>query len=257
MAALAPTAAAQEPDADFSVSPVSPVAGENARYEAELRGGLGSGSPAVRWDFNRDGRVDRRGRRVTWRYATPGVKEVTMRVIGDDDDDEVRATVTKAVVVVAPAPAPPPPDPEPQPEPNPAPSLPAPPALPPEQEVGDLPVELISPFPVVRIAGVLMPWGARVRLLTVRTPRGSTVTVRCKGKGCPLRPLRRRARTGLVRIRSFERRLRAGIRLEFFVRQGDLIGKYTRLRIRGGAPPLRVDRCLEPGARQPVRCPAA
>jgi hypothetical protein len=110
----------------------------------------------------------------------------------------------------------------------------------------------------VRIAGVLMPWGARVRLLSVRTPRGATVTARCRGKGCPLRPLRRRARTGLVRFRSLERRLRAGIRVEIFVRQSGLIGKYTRFRIRGRARPLlRVDRCLEPGKRRPVRCPAA
>jgi hypothetical protein len=109
----------------------------------------------------------------------------------------------------------------------------------------------------VRIAGLLMPWGARVRLLTVRASEGATVTVRCNGVGCPLRPVRRRAHDRVVRIRSLERRLRAGTRVEVFVREDDLIGKYTRFRIRGGSRALkRLDRCLLPSSSQPVRCPS-
>ena len=34
------------------------------------------------------------------------------------------------------------------------------------------------------------------------------------------------------------------------------IGKYTRLRIRKGKRPTRVDRCLMPGSKQPTPCPS-
>jgi hypothetical protein len=38
------------------------------------------------------------------------------------------------------------------------------------------------------------------------------------------------------------------------VRQAGKIGKYTRFLIRAGKPPARIDRCLIPGRRRPVRC---
>jgi hypothetical protein len=114
---------------------------------------------------------------------------------------------------------------------------------------------MMMPFASVRIAGLLLPWGARVRLLAVTAPPGAVVTARCRGEGCPLRWLRRRSRAQPVRIRGLERRLIAGIRLEILVRQHGFVGKYTRFRIRNGVrPPLREDRCLFPGRRKPVRC---
>jgi hypothetical protein len=58
-----------------------------------------------------------------------------------------------------------------------------------------------------------------------------------------------------VRFAQFERRLRAGIRLEIFVRQPRRIGKYTRFLVRAGEPPKRVDRCLFPGVQRPKACP--
>jgi hypothetical protein len=274
-AALAQAApAAAEPTADFRVEPAVPIAGDLGTYKAELSGGLGNGNANVQWDFNRDGRFDKRGHEVEHRFGAPGVKQVTMRVVRNG---EVRASVTKPVVVAPrpPGESPPPPEPEPEPpddddeEEEPGPVAPAPPLPPvelPAPPSGDdsvAPSEetagaaLMTPFPVVRIAGVLMPWGARVRLLTVRGPAGATVTARCTGAGCPLRSVRRRVRSGRLRVRSFERRLRAGVRVEIFVRKAGLIGKYTRFRIRGRALPLkRVDRCLRPGAREPVRCPS-
>ena len=112
---------------------------------------------------------------------------------------------------------------------------------------------LMIPFPIVRIAGRLLPRGAWVRLLVVTAPRGAVVTARCRGTGCPLRPLRRRSHGQPVRIRGLERRLAARTRLEILVRQRGLVGKYTRFRIRaGGRSPLRDDRCLLPGRRTPV-----
>ena len=117
------------------------------------------------------------------------------------------------------------------------------------------PPSRMRPFPVVRIAGVVLPDGARVSILSVRAPRGSSVLARCRGRGCPARAVARSSVASLVRIHRFERRLRAGVTLELFVRKGARIGKYTRFRIRAGRPPARVDRCLMPGRARPVRCP--
>jgi hypothetical protein len=113
----------------------------------------------------------------------------------------------------------------------------------------------MSPFPVVRIAGTVLPRAARVRVLSVRAPRGSRVRVRCVGKGCPVDAVARTTATRVVRFRRFERKLRAGIRLKLFVRQANRIGKYTSFLIRAGAPPKRVDLCLFPTRRSPGRCP--
>ena len=112
----------------------------------------------------------------------------------------------------------------------------------------------MKPFPVVRIAGIVLPHGALVRILSVRAPRGASVLARCRGHGCPARAVARSSVASLVRIHRFERRLRAGVTLELFVRKRARIGKYTRFRIRAGKPPARVDRCLMPGSSRPVRC---
>jgi chitodextrinase len=116
------------------------------------------------------------------------------------------------------------------------------------------PLVRMRPFPLVRIAGVVLAGGARVTILSVRAPRGSRIRVRCRGGGCPARAVARTSTTRLMRFHRFERRLRAGARLELFVRKAGLIGKYTRFRIRAGEAPARVDRCLLPGRRRPVRC---
>ena len=41
-----------------------------------------------------------------------------------------------------------------------------------------------------------------------------------------------------------------------FVTKPGTIGKYTRIRIRGGKPPARADRCLPPSSWTPMKCPA-
>ena len=115
----------------------------------------------------------------------------------------------------------------------------------------------LSPFPVVAIGGRVIGGRVLVTLLRVsRAPRGSIVTVTCRGRSCPFRRTRRkiRRRAGL-RIRGLERRLRSGTVITIIVRKGNTIGKYTRLRIRRGAPPSRIDRCIRPGATRPSACP--
>jgi hypothetical protein len=115
--------------------------------------------------------------------------------------------------------------------------------------------QLMSPFPTVRLAGSIVPRGARFRLVEVRgAPKVAGVTVRCTGDGCPFRTRRRTATTGRVRPSRWPRVLRAGARIEVFVRAPGVIGKYTSFRIRAGKAPVRVDRCLKPGASTPSRC---
>jgi hypothetical protein len=115
--------------------------------------------------------------------------------------------------------------------------------------------KMMSPFPTVRLVGVVVPRGARITLVEVRgAPRGARVTVRCSGGGCPFRSRRRVAETGRVRLSNFTRVLVGGARIEVFVRAPGVIGKYVAFRIRAGKRPVRTDRCLMPGASTPTRC---
>ena len=138
---------------------------------------------------------------------------------------------------------------------GPSPTAPAPPGTPVVPPRADRRLVAMRPFPIVRIAGVVLPNGARIRILSVRAPRGSSVRIRCRGQGCPAATVARTSATRLVRFHRFERRLRAGVKIELFVRQAGKVGKYTRFLIRGGKPPARLDRCLMPGKRRPVSCP--
>lgn len=125
---------------------------------------------------------------------------------------------------------------------------------------------LLSPFPIVRVSGIVRKRGIRLRMLSVNSPLGAIVKVRCRGRGCPFRqhsrtvvsPARSTATpgSGLVRIRRFRHRLlRAGAAVKVYVTRPDAIGKYTRLRVREGKPPARIDRCVWPGNRLPIACP--
>jgi hypothetical protein len=244
--ALAFPARAAAPTADFTVTPSTPGAGLAATYDAVLSSAYRRAT--VEWDFDADpGAVfETQGSSVLHVYATAGEKQVSMRVV---KGGEVKAVVTKTVSVAAgpiatPTPAPVPPSP-----------VPTPPDDPTAVDGG---ISMITPFPIVRIAGQLLPWGARIRLLAVNAPPETVVTARCRGRGCPVRQVSRRSRGRPLRIRGLERRLAAGIRVQILVRQPGLIGKYTRFRVRGGSrPPLRDDRCLRPGGRTPIPCPFA
>jgi hypothetical protein len=110
----------------------------------------------------------------------------------------------------------------------------------------------LRPFPVVRIKGVLTADGAHVTLLAVRAPRGVTIAVRCRGRGCPRKAFT--APQGARRLREFERALPAGTRLELRITRRGFVGKYTSFVIRRGAAPERQDRCLPPGSSKPERC---
>ena len=75
------------------------------------------------------------------------------------------------------------------------------------------------------------------------------------GRGCPFKRMIRKPRPQTVRVRRFARHvLRPGAVVQVWVTKPGEIGKYTRLRIRSGKRPVRVDRCLMPGSKRPVRC---
>jgi hypothetical protein len=128
-------------------------------------------------------------------------------------------------------------------------------------------LRLLAPFPVVRIAGKVTRRGTRIRRLTVSAPRGAKIRVRCRGRGCPFRRATRTARlranqspastSAVMRMRRLEGRLlRPRTVLKVLVTKDPAIGKYTRFTVRRGKPPLRLDKCLAPGATAPVQCPA-
>ena len=123
--------------------------------------------------------------------------------------------------------------------------------------VREPPVHALSPFPVVRIVGSFGTPGIRIDQLVITAPNGARIEIGCRGRGCPFKKLVRKARPQTVRVRRFARRiLRPGAVVQVWVTRPGEIGKYTRLRIRKGQRPTRVDRCLMPGSRRPARCPS-
>ncbi len=110
---------------------------------------------------------------------------------------------------------------------------------------------------MIRLAGRLTERGARIRLLTVDAPVCSRATLRCRGRGCPVRRATRVFGRKPIHFRAIERkRLRAGVRLEVLVSKRDRIGKYTRFRIRRNRAPARFDTCLRFGDQTGSACPA-
>jgi hypothetical protein len=137
--------------------------------------------------------------------------------------------------------------------------IPQPPSSspPPPPPGGGNATPLLSPFPVVTIAGRIVRRGARITRLGVLAPSGSSVLVRCRGKGC--RPRSARVTVGprgAVRLRRFERRLRSGAVLELVITKPGFVGKYTSFLIRRRRPPARTDLCVQPGATTGSACPA-
>jgi hypothetical protein len=98
----------------------------------------------------------------------------------------------------------------------------------------------------------------RVTRLEARdVPPGASVVVRCTGRGCPPSSRRYAApRTGrLTMTRPFAKRaLRAGARIVVSITRPDAVGTWTAITMRAGKSPVRVDRCLAPGASRPSSC---
>jgi hypothetical protein len=111
----------------------------------------------------------------------------------------------------------------------------------------------IKPFPVIRIKGRFKGTRTTITRVTVRTPRGTRIRIRCSGHGCSFK--RKAVAARLLSIRSLRRTYRPNAKIEIRVTKAGKIGKYTSVRTRRGKAPVRSDRCLKPGKTKPVRCP--
>jgi hypothetical protein len=121
---------------------------------------------------------------------------------------------------------------------------------------------LMQPFPVVKILSTDTPSGIKLRLLRVQAPAGAQIAVTCRNRGCPVKSLKRLAKPARASVPAyvfsrFERSLRAGVVLEIRVSKAGEIGKYTKLVVRRGNLPQRVDLCLDPAAVKPIACPSS
>jgi hypothetical protein len=220
------------PSAAFVSFPAAPVPGEQVTFAYSSH----EATQKIEWDLNGDGVFGEViGPMASRSFPAPGSFPVSLRVT---DLDDAVSTATQFIAVALPT------------------------------QVGKLvttsPARLMTPFPVVRITGKASHRGARIKRLTVNAPYGATVTVRCRGRGCPFRIKRRTvARAGrssrpsrTIRIAKFERRLlRPGATVKVLVSKPHEIGKYTSFKIRRRKSPLRTDSCLQPGETKPISCP--
>jgi PKD repeat protein len=217
-------AADQAPDASFGFSPDDPQTGQQVRFESS------SCDPDGRlvgqaWDLDGDGAFDdAQGPVATRTFAGAGGHSVGLEVTAAGGaTDQSRRTVFVDTAYALPRP---------------------------DRD------RLMSPYPVVRLAGRLTVDGARVRRLSIsRAPKCAVVAVTCRGRSCPVRRLSRFMGRSALRFRRHERRLLAGTVLTVRVSKGDSIGKFTQFRIRSGKAPRRRDRCLRPGDRRGSPCP--
>lgn len=223
LAVLASAAAAEPPRASFAFSPEFPRAGKPVRFvssSCDPDGRLRSQA----WDLDGDGAYDdAQGRVATVAYASPGPRSVGLRVTAINGATDVQR---RPVIVDSEY------------------------ALPRPDES-----RLLTPFPTVRLAGVLTARGARVRVLAVRGPACARAEVSCRGRSCPARARSRLLGRKRARFRQFQRHLSAGTVLTVRVSKGDRIGLFARFVIRKDRRPKRVDRCLRPGARRGSPCP--
>ena len=205
------------PTASMTYAPLAPMSGDSIAL-ASISADSDGPIVAQDWDLDGDGVFDdAQGPTAVVSFLAAGSHPVGLRVT---DRDGAAAATAQAITVRVRPPA------------------------------------SISPFPVVRIVGSFGKPGIRIEQLVVNAPEGARVEIRCRGRGCPFRRLVRKPRPQTVRVRRFARRiLRAGAVVQVWVTRPGEIGKYTRLRIRSGKRPVRVDRCLLPGSRRPVRCP--
>ena len=119
----------------------------------------------------------------------------------------------------------------------------------------------------MRISGTLTSTGARIRLLSVRAPRGALVRITVSPACSRTRPSSRRCRVlqaagtvgrrDVIGFRGLARAYRSGTVIVVRVWRADRIGKYTRFTIVRGKAPRRVDQCLVPEATRGSRCPSA
>jgi len=122
-----------------------------------------------------------------------------------------------------------------------------------------------APFPSLgSTIGVTFRFGPEFTQFTSLTIRrvkaGSRLRLQCRGRGCPFRSRTRtrglgRNRAKLEIVRPLKKaRLKPGARFIVRLTKPGTVGVFLRFKVRPGKPPLRRERCLPPGATDPVRC---
>ena len=210
-------AANERPDAGFGFFPIDPVAGQSVRfvsYACDPDGAVFD----QEWDLDGDGAFDDAFGTQALNTFAAGPHQVALRVTPLEGAPVVR-TATLNVRAGGPA-------------------------------IEIFAPPLLNPFPVVRIVGQLTRTGARIHFLSVRAPVCSRLTTICRGPTCPFKRVTRLVGRKGARVRPLAgRALRAGVTLEVKVTKPDRIGKYTRLKIRRGKEPARIDRWIQPAPR--------
>ena len=212
------------PVASFTWFPTSPHSGEAISLASSSTDAY-SPITSVAWDVAGNGPFIGGASVRTASFSTPGSHVVRLRVA---DANGFSSVATRTITVTNP------------------------------------PVALMTPFPVVRIAGSEFSSGVKLSLLTVQAPLGARITVTCKGHGCPAKSEMRVAVSSgrkhqggvvLVTFPRFERALRPGIVLVVRIWARGEIGKYTSFTIRHQKLPVRVDACLSP-SNSAIPCPS-
>src|SRR5438132_8252867 len=200
------------PSAAFASFPTDPVPGEQVTFVYSSTQATPPDAPPA-WDLNGDGiYTDATGATARRTFPAPGSYPVGLEVT---DLDGAISTSTQLITVKAP------------------------PAV--KLTPTSTQLRLMSPFPIVRITGKIGRRGARIKRLTVNAPYGATVTVRCRGRGCPFHLSSRTvapashpakgtpAGSAVVRIRKLEKRLlKVGANIKIYVSKSGAIGKFTR-----------------------------
>jgi large repetitive protein len=214
--------AASPPTASFSWFPPNPSVGESVTL---VSSSTDAASPitAFAWDVAGAGPFSGGGPGISTSFSTPGNHLVRLRVT---DANGLSSVATEAI------------------------------------PVNGRTLPLIQPFPVVRITSIETRSGIRLRLLGISAAPGTEITVRCRGRGCPVKSQSHLAAAGkgarpFVVFRRFQRALAAGVVLEIMITKPGEIGKYTRLVVRRGRLPVRFDACLVGTATKPIGCPSS
>jgi PKD domain len=196
------------PVASFSLVPAAPLAREQVTFTSTA---VDPDGPIVaqEWDLDGDGVFDdATGETALYFWRRAGTYPVALRVT----DRDGAAAVTQASVVVA-----------------------------------KRPPGVLTPAPLVRFVGEATATGARLNFVAVSSPKGAHVGVRCRGNNCPYKRKRFISKGKRVVLTKLARTYRAGTVIELRVTKPETIGKFTRIRIRAGQNPARLDRCLRPG----------
>jgi hypothetical protein len=211
------------PVAQFKWFPAVPQTGEIVSL-VSISTDLASPITGTAWALSSSGPFQAGGVLLTTTFSTPGGHVVRLRVTNASGVSSVATETINVISATAP---------------------------------------LMQPFPVVRLAGTETSFGVRLGALRVQQlPLGAKISVRCRGRGCPIKFATRVAKAGKhgvspVEFPRFEQGLRFGVVLEIMVSKPGEIGKYTRFVVRRGKLPERVDMCLNPAGAIPFVCPSS